>query len=98
MRASIRGSIRNVIVTDSEASDPVATAESIKRKSILFSVQKAASASSLSNSGTSSQLMIEFIAFMRLKLFSRLRQILVQLLLIKELLFGSEWTREDHAH
>src|SRR5882672_5955323 len=54
IRASIRGSIRNVIVTDSEASELPATAASIRRTSGLFSAQKSASASSLSKIGTSS--------------------------------------------
>src|SRR5271154_1018669 len=56
MRASIRGSIRSVMVTDSEASALPAVAASIRRKSGRFSDQKFASASSLSKSGTSSQL------------------------------------------
>src|SRR5208282_477286 len=56
MRASIRGSIRSVMVTDSDASALPDVAASISRKSGRFSDQKPASASSLSKIGTSSQL------------------------------------------
>lgn len=56
MRASIRGSNRNVTVTDSEDSALPETAASISRKSGRFSTQNAASAVSLSKIGTSSQL------------------------------------------
>jgi len=56
IRASIRGSIRSVMVTDSPTSEFPATAPSIKRKSGRFSAQKSASASSLSKIGTSSHL------------------------------------------
>ena len=59
MRANIRGSIRNVMVTDSESSLAAATADSINRKSGRFSDQNSASADSLSNIGTSSQLAME---------------------------------------
>src|SRR5665213_426332 len=55
MRASIRGSIRSVMVTDSDDSALPATADSIRRRSGRFSAQNPASASSLSKSGTSSQ-------------------------------------------
>src|SRR3569832_1319402 len=58
MRASIRGSIRRVMVTDSDDSLGPATADSNKRKSGRFSDQKSASASSLSKMGTSSHLAI----------------------------------------
>src|SRR6266550_2012318 len=61
MRASMRGSIRSVIVTDSVASLLLATADSINRRSGRFSPQKSASASSLSKIGTSSQFAIERI-------------------------------------
>ena len=40
MRASIRGSIRSEMVTDSEVSALPATAASIRRRSGLFSAQK----------------------------------------------------------
>src|ERR1017187_2893013 len=56
MRASIRGSIRSVMVTDSDASALPAVADSMSRRSGRFSVQKLASASSLSKRGTSSHL------------------------------------------
>ena len=56
MRASIRGSIRSVIVTDSDDSALPETAVSISRTAGRFSAQNVASAASLSNSGTSSQL------------------------------------------
>src|ERR1043166_3523270 len=58
MRASIRGSMRNVMVTDSDDSLAPATAVSISRRSGLFSAQKSASAVSLSKIGTSSHLAI----------------------------------------
>src|SRR5580698_303811 len=56
MRASMRGSIRNVMVTDSAASALPAVAASMRRRSGRFSAQNNASASSLSKIGTSSQL------------------------------------------
>ena len=56
MRASIRGSIRNVMVTDSDPSALPEMAVSINRRAGRFSDQKSASASSLSKIGTSSQL------------------------------------------
>src|SRR5471030_2593973 len=56
MRASMRGSIRSVMVTDSDASALPAVAASIRRRSGLFSDQKSDSAFSLSKIGTSSQL------------------------------------------
>ena len=56
MRANMRGSIRNVMVTDSETSLVPATATSINRKSGRVSDQKSDSDFSLSNIGTSSQL------------------------------------------
>ena len=56
MRASMRGSKRSVTVTDSDASAWPATDDSMSRTSGRFSDQKPASASSLSKSGTSSQL------------------------------------------
>src|SRR5437879_13671186 len=58
----MRGSIRRVIVTDSAESVALATDNSIKRKSGRLTDQNAASASSRSNSGTSSQLEMAFIA------------------------------------
>src|SRR6476620_2753144 len=67
MRANMRGSIRKVMVTDSENSPfPPATAFSIKRTSGLFSAQKPASAASLSKIGTSSHLAIERIVLVTL--------------------------------
>jgi hypothetical protein len=81
MRASIRGSIRNVIVTDSAASPLPATADSMSRKSGRFSDQKFASASSLSNSGTSSQL-----ANVRIQFF----QVILILMLILVPLYPSK--------
>src|SRR5437764_5955052 len=54
----MRGSIRNVIVIDSEFSVLPATDASSRRTSGLFSAQKSASASSLSKIGTSSHLAI----------------------------------------
>src|SRR4051794_38738552 len=62
MRASCRGSIRSVIVTES-ISEVDATELSISRISMRFSAQNMASASSLWKSGTSSQLDIEFIVW-----------------------------------
>src|SRR3954467_15926309 len=56
MRESMRGSIRSVMVMDSELSLGPATAPSINLSSGLFSDQKSASASSLSKIGTSSHL------------------------------------------
>ena len=56
MRASIRGSMRKPMATDSELSTLLATADSIRRRSGRFSAQKSTSATSLSNMGTSSQL------------------------------------------
>src|SRR5580704_16797976 len=64
MRASIRGSMRKVMVTDSAASALPAVADSIRRRSGRFSAQKTASASSLSKRGTSSQLANERIVQM----------------------------------
>src|SRR6266576_1645681 len=61
MRASMRGSIRSVIVTDSVASLLLATAACINRRSGRFSPQKSASATSLSKIGTSSQFAMERI-------------------------------------
>src|SRR6185437_4548510 len=56
MRASIRGSIRNEIATDSAESPLLpANADSINRRSGRFSAQKLTSPSSLSKRGTSSQ-------------------------------------------
>src|SRR3569832_1478264 len=54
----MRGTNRNVMVTDSEDSPVPATADSIRRRSGRFSDQKSASASSLSKMGTSSHLAI----------------------------------------
>src|SRR5687768_2151033 len=88
IRANIRGSIRNEIVTDSFASVATATDVSINRTPTLFSLQKVASASSLSKSGTSSQLVICGIL---------LRQRLIQLFLIKKLLLGSEKPGANHS-
>ena len=56
MRANMRGSIRSVMVTDSDVSALPETAVSINRTPGRFSAQNVASATSLSNSGTSSQL------------------------------------------
>src|ERR1019366_6214438 len=56
MRASIRGSIRSVMVTDSDASALPAVADSMRRRSGRFSAQNSASASSLSKRGPSSHL------------------------------------------
>src|ERR1017187_2846292 len=64
MRASIRGSIRSVMVTDSDASALPAVADSMSRRSGRFSVQKLASASSLSKRGTSSHLANARIKFL----------------------------------
>src|SRR5437868_13933517 len=63
----MRGSIRKVMVTDSEASALPATAPSIRRTSGLFSAQKPASAASLSKIGTSSHLAIAriFVHYVR---------------------------------
>src|SRR5438445_10810153 len=58
----MRGSIRSVIVTDSADSVARATDNSIKRKSGRLTDQNAASASSRSNSGTSSQFEMAFMA------------------------------------
>src|SRR5712691_1031455 len=69
MRASMRGSIRSVIVTDSELSVGPATAVSINRKSGLFSAQKPASASSLSKIGISSHLAIARMLLIRERQF-----------------------------
>ena len=56
MRANMRGSIRNVMVTDSDVSALPETAVSMSRTPGRFSAQNAASAASLSKIGTSSQL------------------------------------------
>ena len=56
IRASIRGSIRSVMVTDSDYSALPATAASMSRTPGRFSDQNVASAASLSKIGTSSQL------------------------------------------
>jgi hypothetical protein len=61
----MRGSIRSVIVTDSAESVARATDNSIKRKSGRLTDQNAASASSRSKSGTSSQLEMAFMASYR---------------------------------
>src|SRR5262245_27952324 len=53
--------MRRVMETDSDSSVPEATADSMRRRSGRLSAQKAASACSLSNSGTSSQLAIVFM-------------------------------------
>src|SRR5579862_9214682 len=91
MRASIRGSIRSVIVTDSDDSTVFATAVSISRRSGRFSAQKSASADSLSKIGTSSQRANEFMAIFVSLLIrvepSSVRQSLVQLALVKIPLF-----------
>src|SRR5882724_2550856 len=58
----MRGSIRSVIVTDSAESVALATDNSIKRKSGRLTDQNAASASSRSKSGTSSQLEMAFMS------------------------------------
>src|SRR5947209_7459465 len=91
MRASIRGSIRRVMVTDSEISELAATVASISRSSIRLSAQKAASASSLSKSGTSSQLTTGFIL---LKGVILIIQGLVELALVEKPLFRLEQPRE----
>src|SRR6266478_2443803 len=69
MRASIRGSMRSVIVTDSALSVGPATDVSINRKSGLFSAQKPASASSLSKIGISSHLAIARMLLIRERQF-----------------------------
>src|SRR6266404_2889910 len=69
MRASMRGSMRSVIVTDSALSVGPATAVSINRKSGLFSAQKPASASSLSKIGISSHLAIARMLLIRERQF-----------------------------
>src|SRR6266487_1658467 len=78
MRASIRGSIRSVMLTDSESSAPATRAASMSRRSGRFSAQKAASACSLSNRGTSSQVERVFMAG------SRVAEGLVHLALVEE--------------
>src|SRR5687768_2205671 len=92
MRASMRGSIRKVIVTDSDTSEDAATDESISRKSRRFSAQKAASASSLSKSGISFQL---FRAFMW---GSGASEVLVHFALVEILLLHGEWPGVNHSH
>src|SRR6266540_974836 len=84
MRASIRGSIRSVMVTDSESSAPATRAASMSRRSGRLSAQNAASACSLSNRGTSSQVESVFMAG------SRVAEGLVHLALVEELLFVLE--------
>src|SRR5277367_110252 len=92
MRASMRGSMRKVMVTESESSLPVViTASSINRTSIRLSAQNAASASSRSKIGISSQLEMAFI------LVNLLRQGLVQFALVKIAFLRLEGARENHA-
>src|ERR1035438_9498934 len=57
----MRGSIRNVMVIESDNSLPAATELSMRRTSTRVSAQKAASDSSRSKRGTSSQLEMAFI-------------------------------------
>src|SRR5688572_1094336 len=100
IRASMRGSMRKVIVTDS-ASPPVATAASMSRISIRFSAQNAASASSLSNIGTSSQVATAFMLVAGLSDLTnsfQAPQCLVGTALIKEPLLGFERTGKNHAN
>src|SRR6267378_5863999 len=94
MRASIRGSMRSVIVTDSALSVGPATAVSINRKSGLFSAQKPASASSLSKIGTSSHLAIARMFSLNVSLCQRL----FHLALVEEPFFGLELAGENHAN
>src|ERR1035438_7420747 len=112
MRASIRGSIRSVMVTDSEASELSDRAASISRRSGRFSSQKSDSAASLSNSGTSSQLakvriFFRFVLLLVLVFLSSItrtrtrrilsRQRLIQLPLVKKSLFRLERPGVQHA-
>src|ERR1700677_1688957 len=89
MRASIRGSMRSVMVTESASSPAPATEVSIRRTSMRVSAQKAASASSRSKRGTSSQFDKRFMG--------SLSEGLVELSLIKETFLGLEVARENDA-
>src|SRR5262245_61785466 len=86
----MRGSMRSVMVIDSETSELAATVASMRRRSRRFSAQNAASASSLSKSGTSSQFVTAFI--------SLAAQGLVHLSLIKKLLFRFKGTGKDDSN
>src|ERR1051326_3144344 len=78
--------MRKVIVTDSKSSVADATADSISRRSMRFSAQNSASASSLSNSGTSSQFAMAFIGFISIFQAPSLPgESLIEFPLIKEL-------------
>src|SRR5688572_25333067 len=91
MRASMRGSIRKVMVTDSDASEEAATQLSISRRSSRLSAQKAASASSVSKRGISFQFAIAFMG-------SRGCQVLIHLPLVKVVFLRSKGTRKDDTN
>src|ERR1700722_11439326 len=92
------------MATDSELSLLDATADSINRKSGRYSFQKSASATSLSNRGTSSQLVKEFITAIAINPNAlqnsqpSMRQHLVQLPLIKKSLLRFQRTGVNHPH
>src|SRR5260221_8173513 len=77
-----------VLMTDSDISELAAPAASINRRSGRFSAQNDASDSSLSKSGTSSHVVIEFI--------SRTTQGLIHFALIKKLLLRLERSGVDN--
>src|SRR5688572_26595884 len=97
------------MVTDSDDSAPEATDDSSNRRSGRVSAQKAASASSRSNRGTSSQLAMAFMSVqfllpakpsckMQSPRFTQSflpRERLVQLALVEELFFRIKRTAED---
>src|SRR5258705_7832135 len=85
--------MRKVIVTDSDISLLTASAASINRTSTRFSIQNAASASSLSNIGTSSQLATEFMIKIRVPQLLLTIQRLIKLSLVEKPLFGLKRSR-----
>src|SRR5215469_7241707 len=98
MRANMRGSIRSVMVIDS-ASEPPATAASMRRRSGRFSDQNSASLSSLSKRGTSSHFAKARILISCTDAFSQLQR-LIHFALIKKLFFrfeGAGHENTDHT-
>src|SRR5258708_37953253 len=91
----MRGSILNVIVTESDPSLAPATAPSISRTSGLFSAQKPASASSLSKIGTSSHFAMARTFFFNC---ASLRQRLFHFSLVEEPLLRPQLAGENHPH
>src|SRR5262245_1382797 len=89
----MRGSIRRVMVTDSEPSLLPATADSMRQTSNLFSAQKSASATSLSKNGTSSHLIMAHVMSTYISLMG---QSLIHLPLVEESFFGFEQPGVDN--